>query len=161
MTLASVKAVKLGHSIDRSYKIGCVFGLTPVYAYSANPEDSIKAFKAMDRDWYQIDAMAKGAFPEYKLKAYRDRGVDLEISEEDRSLAMERIEHSHCDRVIRILFEGDENEWSEIDYYGFDNTETEKENPVFAETYFYSATKPQSAGQFWHYAADGTPVIWE
>ena len=75
--------------------------------------------------------------------------------------SMERIEHSHCDRVIRILFEGNENEWSEIDYYGFDNTETEKENPVFAETYFYSATKPQSAGQFWHYAADGTPVIWE
>ncbi len=84
MTLASVKAVKAGHEINPDFRIGCVFGLTPVYAYSANPEDSLKAFKAMDRDWYQIDAMTKGAFPEYKLKAYRDRGVELNISEEDR-----------------------------------------------------------------------------
>lgn len=84
MTVASVKAVKLGHNISRNFKIGCVFGLTPVYAYSANPEDSIKAFKAMDRDWYQIDAMTKGAFPEYKLQTYRERGVEIELSEEDR-----------------------------------------------------------------------------
>ncbi|MCR4632635.1 MAG: family 1 glycosylhydrolase [Erysipelotrichaceae bacterium] len=84
MTLASVKAVKIAHETDPAYKVGCVFGLTPIYAYSANPEDSLKAFKAMDRDWYQIDAMTKGAFPEYKLKIYRDAGVDLKISEEDK-----------------------------------------------------------------------------
>lgn len=84
MTLAAVKAVKLGHEIDPSYQIGCVFGLTPVYAYSANPDDSIKAFAAMDRDWYQIDAMTKGEFPEYKLEVYRQRGVDIRIDEEDR-----------------------------------------------------------------------------
>ncbi len=84
MTLASVKAVQLGHQIDPDYQIGCVFGLTPVYAYSANPDDSIRAFQAMDRDWYQIDAMTKGAFPEYKLEAYRQRGVEIEISDEDR-----------------------------------------------------------------------------
>ena len=84
MTLASVKAVKIGHEIDPNYRIGCVFGLTPVYAYSANPEDSLKAFRTMDRDWYQIDAMTKGSFPEYKLKTYRDRGVCTEITEEDR-----------------------------------------------------------------------------
>ena len=83
MTLASVKAVKLAHEINPNFKVGCVFGLTPVYAYSANPEDSIKAFQTMDRDWYQIDAMTKGAFPEYKLEAYRRRGVDITISEED------------------------------------------------------------------------------
>ena len=84
MTLASVKAVKIGHEINPDYRIGCVFGLTPVYAYSSNPEDSIRAFKAMDRDWYQIDAMSKGAFPEYKLEAYRQRGVELVIPEEDK-----------------------------------------------------------------------------
>lgn len=85
MTLASVKAVYLGHNINPDFKIGCVFGLTPVYAYSCNPEDSIKAFHAMDRDWYQIDAMTKGAFPEYKIEAYRRKGVDLTISEEDKN----------------------------------------------------------------------------
>ena len=45
---------------------------------------TMKAFAAMDRDWYQIDAMTKGAFPEYKRKIYRDTGVDLKISEDDK-----------------------------------------------------------------------------
>ena len=83
MTLAAVKAVKIGHEINPDFKIGCVFGLTPVYAWSSNPEDSIEAFKAMDRDWYQIDAMTKGKFPEFKLETYRQRGVEIEITEED------------------------------------------------------------------------------
>ena len=73
MTLASVKAVKLGHEINPNFQIGCVFGLPPVYAWSCNPDDAIKAFHAMDKDWYQVDAMTKGAFPEYKLEIYRQR----------------------------------------------------------------------------------------
>lgn len=84
MTLASVKAVKLGHEINPEFKIGCVFGLTPIYAWSCDPEDSIKAFHSMDKDWYQVDAMTKGEFPEFKLETYRQRGVDLVISEEDK-----------------------------------------------------------------------------
>lgn len=84
MTLASVKAVKLGHEINPDFQIGCVFGLTPVYAWSCNPEDSIKAFHAMDKDWYQVDAMTKGEFPEFKLETYLQRGVNLEISADDK-----------------------------------------------------------------------------
>ena len=83
MTLASVKAVKLGHQINSEFKIGCVFGLTPVYAQTCNPGDSIAAFKAMDRDWYQIDAMTKGEFPKYKLEEYRKRGVVIKPSKAD------------------------------------------------------------------------------
>lgn len=89
MTLASVKAVKLGHEINPKFKIGCVFGLTPIYAWSCNPEDSIKAFHAMDKDWYQIDAMTKGEFPEFKLETYRQRGVDFTIPEEDKKAFQE------------------------------------------------------------------------
>ena len=84
MTLASVKAVKIGHEINPDFKIGCVFGLSPVYAWSCDPADSIKAFQAMDKDWYQVDAMTKGEFPEYKLETYRQRGVDIRISKEDK-----------------------------------------------------------------------------
>lgn len=84
MTLASVKAVKIGHEINPDFKIGCVFGVTPVYAMTSNPLDSIKAFQAMDKDWYQIDAMTKGEFPAYKLETYRKRGVEINISDEDK-----------------------------------------------------------------------------
>lgn len=84
MTLASVRAINLGHKINPDFKIGCVFGLTPSYAKTCNPEDSILAFRNMDRDWYQIDAMCKGCFPEYKLNEYRKRGIEIIISDEDK-----------------------------------------------------------------------------
>ncbi|WP_194191230.1 glycoside hydrolase family 1 protein [Clostridium chrysemydis] len=84
MTLAGVRAVNLGHKIDSSYKIGCVFGLTPVYPIDCNPKNVLNAFKEMDREFYQIDAMCNGKFPEYKLKQYKDLGIVLDITEEEK-----------------------------------------------------------------------------
>ncbi len=79
MTLASVKAINLGHSINPKFQMGCVFGVTPSYAYSCNPADSIASFKQMDSFLYQIDAMCKGEFPKYKLEEYKQRGVEIII----------------------------------------------------------------------------------
>lgn len=84
MTVASVKAVKLGHDIDENNQMGCVFGLTPYYPYSCHPEDVMKSFTDMNRDLYQIDAMCYGKFPAYKIKEYERLGIALDISEEDK-----------------------------------------------------------------------------
>ena len=84
MTLAGVKAVELAHEIDPNNKVGCVFGLTPVYPINCNPVNVMNAFKEMDRDFYQIDAMCNGRFPQYKLKEYKDSDIQLEISNEDK-----------------------------------------------------------------------------
>lgn len=84
MTVASCMAVKLGHEIDKSNQIGCVFGIEPVYPVDCNPTNVLNAFKQMDRDFYQIDAMCNGQFPEYKLEEYRSQGIDISISEKDR-----------------------------------------------------------------------------
>ncbi|MDU6809429.1 MAG: family 1 glycosylhydrolase [Clostridium sp.] len=84
MTIAGVKAVELAHEIDPNNKVGCVFGLTPVYPINCNPVNVMNAFKEMDRDFYQIDAMCNGCFPKYKLKEYKDSDIQLEISNEDK-----------------------------------------------------------------------------
>lgn len=81
MTAAGVKAVELGHRVDPENKIGCVFGLQPVYAFNFKPEN---AFKVMYRDFYQADAMCLGYFPRYKLREYEKMGIVLEGVEEDR-----------------------------------------------------------------------------
>lgn len=85
MTLAGVKAVELGHRIDAENKIGCVFGITPAYPLNCNPENVMNAFKEMDRDYYQIDAMCNGEFPKYKLKEYEKLGLKLDITEADKT----------------------------------------------------------------------------
>lgn len=70
MTLAGVKVAKLAREINPNNKIGCVFGLNPIYPYNCNPSNVLNAFLDNDRDYYQIDAMCNGKFPQYKLKEY-------------------------------------------------------------------------------------------
>lgn len=91
MTVASVKAVKLAREIDADNKIGCVFGLTPNYPYSCNPEDVMLSFKRMTRDLYQIDAMCYGKFPEYKLREYQRLGIQIDITEDDKTAFKEGV----------------------------------------------------------------------
>ncbi|MBP2098993.1 family 1 glycosylhydrolase [Enterococcus rivorum] len=84
MTVASCKAVTLGHEIDSNNQVGCVFGIEPVYPVDCNPVNVMNAFKQMDRDFYQIDAMCNGKFPEYKVAEYKDQGIKIEIMPEDK-----------------------------------------------------------------------------
>lgn len=84
MTLAGVRATILGREIDANNKMGCVFGINPVYPYNCNPINVMNAFKEMDRDYYQMDAMCNGKFPEYKLKEYEELGIHIEITEDDK-----------------------------------------------------------------------------
>lgn len=83
MTVAGVRAVKLGRQVDPENKIGCVFGLQPVYAYNCKPENAFRAFQEMYRDFYQIDAMCNGSFPKYKLREYEKMGISLDVTKED------------------------------------------------------------------------------
>lgn len=84
MTVASCKAVELGHQIDPTNQIGCVFGIEPVYPVDCNPINVMKAFKQMDRDFYQIDAMCNGVFPEYKIREYEEQKISIELTIEDK-----------------------------------------------------------------------------
>jgi 6-phospho-beta-glucosidase len=83
MTLASVKAVALAREIDPSNQVGCVFGLTPAYPLNCDPQNALNSLKETDREFYQIDAMCMGKFPEYKLREYQAQGIKLEIGAED------------------------------------------------------------------------------
>lgn len=84
MTLAGVRATKLIHQLDPVSHVGCVFGITPKYPVNCDPINVMNAFKDMDRDFYQIDAMCKGEFPKYKLREYADMDIDIGMTEEDK-----------------------------------------------------------------------------
>ncbi|MGM0213911.1 family 1 glycosylhydrolase [Enterococcus sp. AZ109] len=85
MTVASCLAVEVAHQVDPNNLVGCVFGIEPVYPVDCNPENVLRAFQQMDRDFYQIDAMCNGEFPKYKLQEYQVMGIDLTIDEADQA----------------------------------------------------------------------------
>lgn len=133
MTLASCLAVEVGHDIDENNKIGCVFGIEPVYPVDCNPINVMNAFKQMDRDFYQIDAMCNGKFPEYKLREYKDEGIDIYVSEADKQAFKEGrldfigmnyyassvAEYEGADKEKSALFGGLQNPYLETSKWGW------------------------------------------
>ncbi|MDE6961829.1 MAG: family 1 glycosylhydrolase [Lachnospiraceae bacterium] len=132
MTAASVKAVRLGHEIDPENKIGCVFGLQPVYACNCRPDNALKAFQEMYRDFYQLDGMCQGSFPKYKLKEYERMGIQLEgLKEDAEDFAEGTLDFigvnyysssvGHCEEMEgdETLFGGVQNPYLELSKWGW------------------------------------------
>lgn len=84
MALASVRAAKLIRSIDPDAKVGCVFGPTPIYPQTCHPMDNLAAMQLMERDFYQIDAVSSGSYPEWKLREYQRQGIVADVRVEDK-----------------------------------------------------------------------------
>lgn len=135
MTLASAYAVNMGHEINHKFKIGCVFGITPSYAYSCNPNDSVVAIKDMDNDLYQIDAMTKGSFPQYQLNSYKKRGINIEVSDEDKLV------FSNC----KLDFIG-------LNYYS--STVSSAENSEICDDFFGRKSNPYLKKSDWGWTID-------
>ena len=134
MTLAGVKATKLIREIDENNRVGCVFGITPSYPKDCNPQNVMRAFKDMDRDYYQIDAMCNGAFPKYKIKEYEDFGIHLEITKEDE----------------KAFFEG------KLDFIGMNyySSEVSKAEDEEGETLWGGTQNPYLKQSKWGWAID-------
>lgn len=84
MALAGAKAARLARKIDPENRVGCVFGLTPVYPQNCRPENVLTAFLEMERELYQADAMCRGEFPAYKEREYQNLGIYLKKEEGDK-----------------------------------------------------------------------------
>lgn len=83
--VASARAVKLGHSINPDFKIGCMIAMCPIYPFSCNPEDMMMSVSAMQKRYWFADVHARGVYPSY-MKAYFGRkGIRLDITAQDEA----------------------------------------------------------------------------
>ncbi|MBO4367641.1 MAG: glycoside hydrolase family 1 protein [Clostridia bacterium] len=85
--VASAKAVMLGHRIDPENRIGCMIASTTSYPYSPNPKDVLEAQKRMNiGNYYCGDVQVRGDYPAFAEAWWRETGVALEITPEDREI---------------------------------------------------------------------------
>lgn len=60
-----------------------------------------------------------------------------------------------CNMLNTVYYEGTAAEWASV------SKSTTGNDILNAEVYYYSATAPETSGNFWHYSADGiTPIKW-
>lgn len=88
--LASALAVKLGHSINPDFKIGCMSAMVPSYPYTCAPQDVLQSqaqWKSMN--YYCGDVQVRGRYPFYAKSLWKQKGVTLNTSEEDEQILRE------------------------------------------------------------------------
>lgn len=83
--VASARVVRCGHEIDPDNKIGCMILAVPRYPLSPTPDDARAAQRAAQSDYAFGDIHCRGYYPGYLLRHLKERGVDLDITEQDRN----------------------------------------------------------------------------
>ncbi|MBR0137565.1 MAG: glycoside hydrolase family 1 protein [Erysipelotrichaceae bacterium] len=85
--VALAKAVALGHEIDPENKIGGMVAYQMSYAYTCNPKDVLANLNQMeDHIFYFTDTFMNGEYPYYAEKIWDQKGVKLNITDEDREI---------------------------------------------------------------------------
>lgn len=82
--LASARVVRAAHEISPDCMVGCMLAGKCTYPYSCDPADVLLAQQAMQEQlFYCGDVMARGAYPAYAKRVWREHGVTLAVEPGD------------------------------------------------------------------------------
>ncbi|WP_186174729.1 6-phospho-beta-glucosidase [Vibrio jasicida] len=81
--VASALVAKIAHEINPENQVGCMLAGGNFYPYSCKPEDVFTAMQKERENLFFIDVQSRGYYPSYAQKVFDEKGVKLEILEED------------------------------------------------------------------------------
>ncbi|CAH1585291.1 6-phospho-beta-glucosidase AscB [Vibrio owensii] len=81
--VASALVTKIAHEINPENQVGCMLAGGNFYPYSCKPEDVFTAMQKDRENLFFIDVQSRGYYPSYARKVFDEKGVKLEILEED------------------------------------------------------------------------------
>ena len=82
--VASAKAVQLGHSINPSFKIGCIIAFGKQYAYTCSPEDVLLAQQQEGFSNYLCgDVQVRGTYSGFAKRFFRENNIEIKMEEGD------------------------------------------------------------------------------
>lgn len=90
--VASAKAVKLCHDLIPDAQIGNMILGAMLYPRTCHPNDMVKTL-VQNREWLMFgDIQARGYYPSYMTRKFKEMGVELTITEEDKEDLKETID---------------------------------------------------------------------
>ena len=87
--VASAMATKLGHSINPDFQIGCMLAAGATYPNTCAPEDVWKSLEADREGYFFIDVQARGYYPSYSKRFFKENNITLEIADGDLEVMKE------------------------------------------------------------------------
>ena len=84
--VASARAVKRAHEIDPDFVMGCMIAGGPsTYPLTCDPKDVAATQNRLQENiYYTGDVMVRGEYPYFAKRIWKEYGVELDITEQDR-----------------------------------------------------------------------------
>ena len=82
--VASARATRLAHEMMPGSQVGCMIIAIPVYPLTPDPDDVVAAMHTAHDSYAFGDVHCRGQYPGYLLRRFRENGIELEITEQDR-----------------------------------------------------------------------------
>ena len=82
--VASARATAAARELAPGAQIGCMILAMPTYPLTPDPADVLAAMQTEQANFAFGDVHVRGAYPGYFLRALREKGVELNITEQDR-----------------------------------------------------------------------------
>ena len=82
--VASARATAAARELAPDAQIGCMILAMPTYPLTPDPADVLAAMQAEQANFAFGDVHVRGTYPGYFLRALREKGVELNITEQDR-----------------------------------------------------------------------------
>ena len=83
MFVASSMAIKIGHEIMPEAIFGAMFAMSEMYPATCKPEDIFACYEHRRMNYFFIDVMARGEYPNYSKKIFEEKNVHLKIKDGD------------------------------------------------------------------------------
>lgn len=84
--VASGLATKIAHEMMPGAKVGCMILSMPVYPLTPNPDDVLAAMLAEQKNDFYADVHARGKYPGYMLRYFREKGIRIEMAAGDEDI---------------------------------------------------------------------------
>lgn len=84
--LASALATKIAHEINPHNQVGCMLAGGNFYPWSCKPEDVWAALEKDRENLFFIDVQARGAYPSYAQRLFREKGITVEMAPGDAEI---------------------------------------------------------------------------
>ena len=84
--VASAAVTRLAHEIDPANRVGCMMLSIPFYPLTPKPEDAIAAMEQEHQQALFTDVQARGYYPGYAKRFYKENGIDLKVRPEEEEI---------------------------------------------------------------------------
>ncbi|EEQ11090.1 Glycoside hydrolase, family 1 [Yersinia mollaretii ATCC 43969] len=75
--LASARATKIAHEVNPDNQVGCMLAGGNFYPRTCKPEDVWAALEKDRENLFFIDVQARGAYPAYTKRLFREKGISI------------------------------------------------------------------------------------